>query len=608
MDNELSIVIGAVLDDSAKGGLEEQLKTLGISAEVSATLAKGAIDTLKKDLPELDIEANISSASRQTIAKYLDGLKNKSFSIDVQFSDAQLGKLETTLNRFAEGIGNKIATNIAKAIGNKDVAKVTQVASPSPKQSKTNTSREIKEIAEVASKIGTLSEKLSALKKTTKDATVASLAGEEMKTLSGAKDSGDAAQMTKAYQSAAQALEYLTAQSKAYTATQDEIAAAQKRVSNELEKARALRASTQSGAIKREAQILVGWLDEVKGSPSLEELNQAFESMSPRIKQLNEDAKQYSTTLAQMSHMSQSLDTNIDKANDIGGKSGDERVSKLAKEYIESAKALKENIDANTKAGASFDSLQKEIEETREKYDALLFAQKKYKDQTQAQQLAANKKSFITEATEYKNKNTKIASSDAYSGELNRIIAAAEKADKISLQKLRSEFTSLKKNVQAAGLEAESASSKFGNMFKKFAGWFGVSQVVMGVVNAIKRYSAQLVEVDTYLTEISKTSNRTKAQLQDLGAASFGAAKQYGSTIQGYLSGVQEMSRAGYNDVGKAESLAELSILTQSAGDTTAEVANKFIIATDASYKLNGSISALSDVIDGANGIKKSCP
>ena len=108
--------------------------------------------------------------------------------------------------------------------------------------------------------------------------------------------------------------------------------------------------------------------------------------------------------------------------------------------------------------------------------------------------------------------------------------------------------------------------------------------------------------MDTTLTEISKTTGKTVESLESLGQAAYESASNYGRTVQDYLSGVLEMSRAGYTN---AEQMAELSLKAQSAGAMTAELANQYLIATDAAYKLNGSEEELTKILDGQNKINK---
>ena len=113
---------------------------------------------------------------------------------------------------------------------------------------------------------------------------------------------------------------------------------------------------------------------------------------------------------------------------------------------------------------------------------------------------------------------------------------------------------------------------------------------------------SELVEVDNILTEISKTSDMTKQELADLGKTSFNTASQMGRTATDYLNTVTEMSRSGfYGEQGEA--MARQTLLAQTAGDLTNELASKYILATNAAYKLNGEASKLNEILDGQNMI-----
>lgn len=134
-----------------------------------------------------------------------------------------------------------------------------------------------------------------------------------------------------------------------------------------------------------------------------------------------------------------------------------------------------------------------------------------------------------------------------------------------------------------------------------FSIWLSASTAVMKVISETREAINELKEVDTLLTEISKTNHSlTKSDLTGIGSNAFGTASKYGKTATDYLTGVQDMSRAGYQN---AEAMAELSVAAQGAGDMTAEVANKMVIATDKAYKMNGSVSDLRKTLDGVNWI-----
>lgn len=210
------------------------------------------------------------------------------------------------------------------------------------------------------------------------------------------------------------------------------------------------------------------------------------------------------------------------------------------------------------------------------------------------------KEKLNNQLTSYLDKNSKIKESSILVGEadkLNKMISNI--SDKNSLRNATEQFQLFKSEVTATGFAGRSTTDKIKNMvgnITKIGSAFGVASTA---VNQFFQSQRNLKEIDTILTEISKTSEMTKNQLIELGDASFDTANKYGQLAKNYLLGVQEMARSGYEE--KATELGELSLLAQSAGDMTAEMANNYILATDAAYKYSGSIEKLTSALDGAN-------
>lgn len=176
------------------------------------------------------------------------------------------------------------------------------------------------------------------------------------------------------------------------------------------------------------------------------------------------------------------------------------------------------------------------------------------------------------------------------------ISTVAEKAD------LDNQFKNLKSQISADGLTGKNFIEEIGRSFKQigqFAETYGVIQQFEElVVDSV----SELKDVNTILTEVSKTSNLTTSELKELGETSFDSASEFGKTATDYLTGVQEMSRSGFYGE-QAEELARLSILGQAAGDMTADVSNSYLLATNAAYKYNGSVEKLNATLDGQNMI-----
>ena len=168
------------------------------------------------------------------------------------------------------------------------------------------------------------------------------------------------------------------------------------------------------------------------------------------------------------------------------------------------------------------------------------------------------------------------------------------------LNQISDEFEKIKITQRGLGKLGKNLKDQIAQAVTSFSQWISISSAVMLGVGKFKDAISELKELDNILTEISKISNLTSSQLKELGNSAFDSASEYGKSASDYLTGVQEMYRAGFEN---ASEMSELSILAQSAGDMTAEMSNDYLIATSAAYDLKGNVKDLNDVLDGQNYI-----
>lgn len=243
------------------------------------------------------------------------------------------------------------------------------------------------------------------------------------------------------------------------------------------------------------------------------------------------------------------------------------------------------------------DKLQKELIESTNEYT----------------KLQSSTKGFVSMQQRLSKANTIEAWNQKNTAATKNVISANE-AYIASLRNLNSQMTKMQFNEISDGFKKNENSmralSKLGASFKdqmsqaaqSFTQWLSVSSGVMLLISKTKDAISEIKELDNILTEISKTSDMTSQQLKQLGMDAYDAASKYGRTASDYLLGVQEMARSGfYGEKGSA--MAEQSLLAQSAGDMTADLANNYILATNAAYKLNGESNKLNAVLDGQNSI-----
>lgn len=209
--------------------------------------------------------------------------------------------------------------------------------------------------------------------------------------------------------------------------------------------------------------------------------------------------------------------------------------------------------------------------------------------------------SLINRINSFLTKNTKITNEakvalQGYAEELGRGVNLSR------WNEINGILKKTENSMRGLGRLGSSLKDQMSQAAQSFTQWLSVSSAVMLGVSKTKEAISELIELDNILTEISKTSDMTSQQLKQLGMDAYDAASKYGRTASDYLLGVQEMARSGfYGEKGTA--MAEQSLLAQSAGDMSADLANNYILATNAAYKFNGEADKLNAVLDGQNSI-----
>ena len=140
-----------------------------------------------------------------------------------------------------------------------------------------------------------------------------------------------------------------------------------------------------------------------------------------------------------------------------------------------------------------------------------------------------------------------------------------------------------------------SLSSFIARMTMYRAVYAGIAAITNGFRQAIET----MKEVDKEMIAVKKVTGFSDTQMAAIENQSYAMASKYGTGAADYMASVADFARAGYMEL--APALAELSVKTQIVGDTTAEVANQFLLSVDKAYQYQGSIEKLTAVLDGAD-------
>lgn len=157
------------------------------------------------------------------------------------------------------------------------------------------------------------------------------------------------------------------------------------------------------------------------------------------------------------------------------------------------------------------------------------------------------------------------------------------------------------KNMGNAAQQATPQIQSLGEMLTKKIAWYSISMAITSVTTAFKDALKEIKEVDAQLYNIAKVSNKSIEEIQGVADKAYDTASKYGVKASQYMEAVYEYTKAGFHD--NADAMAELSTKAMLVGDTTAAVADKFLIAANAAWNYGKNVDQLSLLVDKADYI-----
>ena len=208
---------------------------------------------------------------------------------------------------------------------------------------------------------------------------------------------------------------------------------------------------------------------------------------------------------------------------------------------ISDPKSLRTYLDQFSKAKNEFRALQKEASQFTNISDVNI---------------------LIGKMETWLNKNTK--SANTYRNTVKKLVdeyrnlAANGKVLVTDTQRIAKAFKEADVSAAAAGLKGRSFFEQISGAAKSLTRYFGVSSLIYNSFSSIKNGISTVVELDTALVDLKKTTDGTEAQLNSFYYSANETAKNLGVTTKEVIQATAEWSRLGYS-LKDAEIMAEVS-------------------------------------------------
>lgn len=203
------------------------------------------------------------------------------------------------------------------------------------------------------------------------------------------------------------------------------------------------------------------------------------------------------------------------------------------------------------------------------------------------QRLVTQRQSLDTRISSWLQNNTRASAETIAS--LKNLQAQIHDADAQTMFNLNNQFRQVTANASAAGEAGLKLSDIIKQKLGKFAGWFSIATVVMRGVNKLKEMYREVVELDTALVDLRKTTDATNAQLEDFYFEANKIGKQLGVTTKEVIQAASSWSRLGYSIKDAQEMAKTSSIFASISPGMTMDEANDALVSVLKAYKIEAS-------------------
>lgn len=358
--------------------------------------------------------------------------------------------------------------------------------------------------------------------------------------------------------------------------------------------------------LKADYGELVGLFMQAKDTGNFTTFFTQLETFKSKFTEAKSEIRATNVEIADLEKMAKSFTSN--KMNNFFDKnSGNVKVDGLKAE-VSTLVTEWETLNAEIQnTGKITPSLQTRLEELRTKMQSASATadtlQKEIKAIADEQKLTTQKASLNARITEWLQNNTRASQETRQS--LIQLQQELQKTNLQDMSKLNQRFREITSNARAAGEAGKTLGDTIREKLGKFAGWFSIATVVMRSVNELKNMYREVVELDTALVDLRKTTDATNAQLEDFYFEANKIGKQLGVTTKDVIQATSSWSRLGYSIKDAQEMAKTSSIFASISPGMDIEQATDGLVSAMKAYKIEAS-DALDAVASKINAVGNS--
>lgn len=426
----------------------------------------------------------------------------------------------------------------------------------------------------------------------------------------------------------------------------DNLTVSVKKANGELEKFNFIKAKLNTGSTKvtgfvqdksilgsnsKDLQSTVGFLNQIE-KQLVRIDNEALHKRNP----LKEDTKYYNDYIAQLNDTRTQID-NIAKSSQVLSFQQREAIKKLVFELDQYTSKKKVEANVSVLPTQNVDNSKKialeQLTAMESKYKNVTYATKELQSQYDALRVSLTQlrpllnsvtdnegfKDYSAQVQKLKAEftafNNNVRSSNAIDNvaqraqvlaqRINTYIATNNNATKIYGENLRTlasqaqnatsamdvtttsrQFQMLTSQIKAAGMAGNDLFTRIVNMGKKFAQWYGVSQIFMRAISLIRQAVTNVKDLDSAMVSLKKVTDESSTTYNRFFENAAKSAKDLSVKMTDLIEQTAEWAKLG-KSLQSSETLSKASAVYQIVGEVDSKTAVKDLIAAQKAFSLS---------------------
>lgn len=173
------------------------------------------------------------------------------------------------------------------------------------------------------------------------------------------------------------------------------------------------------------------------------------------------------------------------------------------------------------------------------------------------------------------------------------------------LTKWNAQFSTLKSEIKAAGLNMQSLGDIIRNNLAKVGQWLGATTIIFRAFSTIKTAVSTVIDMDTAMIDLRKTTNATEAEYRAFYQSANETARALGATTEEVISQTAEWSRLGYTMQEAAELAKNSAIFSAVSPGMGQELATDGLVSIIKAFDVDVEDS-MDGIISKVNAVGKS--